>query len=171
MFSTRTIAFATTLLATLAGACSRDAQPASAPTLAFECEGGTVQSEADVARYTGCQSIVGDLRISGSNLTDVSAFHRVRSVSGKLVVSDNARLISLAGLKHVSHAGAVEIRNNPMLAAYPGILPALEQVEEGVVLRSNRGISPAETRAVLDRIEVRSEQPSQVAQVGGPSVN
>ena len=37
-----------------------------------------MQSEADVARYTGCQSIVGDLRISSSNLTDVSAFHRVR---------------------------------------------------------------------------------------------
>jgi hypothetical protein len=173
MFSTRTIALFTTLLATLTGACSaRDAQPAAAPAVAFECEGGTVRSEADAARYAGCESIVGDLSISGSSLTDVSAFRQVRSVSGKLVVTDNARLISLAGLKHVSSARAVEIRNNPMLAAYPGLLPALDQVDESVVVRSNRGISPAETRAVLDRIEVRSEQVTiNTAQLGGQRVN
>ncbi len=171
-FSARTLVLlTTTLLASSTAACSRDAQPAAYGQAAVECAGGTVQNDVDAARYAGCEAIVGDLRITGSNLTDVSAFKSVQSVSGKLVVTDNARLISLAGLKHVSNARSVEIRNNPMLAAYPGLLPSLEQVDESVVLRSNRGISASESRAVLERIEVRQQAASRREDGVAPRLN
>ena len=162
---------ATALLASSTAACSRDAQPAAYGQAAVECAGGTVRNADDAARYDGCEAVVGDLRITDSNLTDVSAFRSVQRVSGKLIVTGNARLISLAGLKHVSQARAVEIRNNPMLAAYPGLLPSLEQVDEGVVLRSNRGISASESRAVLERVEVRQQAASRREDGSAPRVN
>ena len=72
-------------------------------------------------------------------------------------MADNAKLISLAGLKGVERVRAVEIRNNPRLSAYYGVLPQLQQVEGSLVLRSNRGMSKREVRQVLDRVTVGSE--------------
>ena len=159
MNKTHSLGFLTTILAIAASACSAPQTRAVASAdAAVECTGGTVQSDADAARYAGCEAVVGDLRITQSNLTDVSAFKSLRSVSGSLVVAENKRLISLAGLKHVQRAGSVEIRNNPVLAGYPGLLPQLEQVEQSLVLRSNRGLSAREVSDVLDRVEVRTEQ-------------
>ena len=171
-FSIRTFALVTTaLLASSTAACSRDAQPVAHRPAAVEFAGGTVRDAGDAARYEGCQAVVGDLRIIGSSLTDLSALRSVQSVSGKLSVTGNARLISLAGLKHVSHARSVEIRNNPMLAAYPGLLPSLSQVDESLVLRSNRGISASETRALLERVEVRQQAASRREDGSAPRLN
>jgi len=159
MNKTHSLGLLTTILAIAASACSAPQTRAMAAADAtVECNGGTVQSEADAARYAGCEAVVGDLRIMQSNLTDVSAFKSLRSVSGSLVVAQNKRLISLAGLKHVERAGSVEIRNNPMLAGYPGLLPELQQVDQTLVLRANRGLSAREVNDVLDRVEVRTEQ-------------
>jgi hypothetical protein len=158
MNKTDCFGFLTTILAIAASACSAPQTRAVATADAtVECAGGTVQSEADAARYAGCEAVVGDLRIAQSNLTDVSAFKSLRSVSGRLVVADNKRLISLAGLKRVERAGSVEIRNNPVLAGFPGLLPELQQVDEQLVLRANRGLSAREVRDVLERVEVRTE--------------
>ena len=156
--STRCLAYLTTILAVAAGACSApEARPALAAAAPVECAGGSVQSAADAARYAGCEAIVGDLRITGSDLTDLASFSELRRVSGSLVVADNAKLISLAGLKGLERVRAVEIRNNPRLSAYYGVLPQLQQVEGSLVLRSNRGMSKREVRQVLDRVTVGSE--------------
>src|SRR4051812_32142338 len=110
MFKTHTAAFLTTILALAANACSaHDARPALASMAAVQCAGGVVHSDDEAARFDGCTSVVGDLYISGSDLIDVAAFSQVRSVSGKLVVSNNQKLVSLAGLKNVEHARSVEI--------------------------------------------------------------
>jgi hypothetical protein len=159
MNKTHSLGLLTTILAIAASACSApQTSLLTAADATIECAGGTVQSEADAARYAGCEAVVGDLRITGSSLTDVSAFKSLRSVSGSLVVAGNERLISLAGLKHVERAGSVEIRNNPVLAGYPGLLPELQQVDVQLVLRKNRGLSAREVGDVLDRVEVRREQ-------------
>jgi len=159
MFKTHTAAFLTTLLALAANACSaHDARPAAAATAAVACQGGVVQSDADAARFEGCASVVGDLRISASDLTDVSAFSELRSISGKLLIANNPKLVSLAGLKSVERARSVEIRNNPVLAGYFGLLPQLSKVEAPLVVEANRGLSKREIDAVVGRIEVQAEQ-------------
>jgi hypothetical protein len=159
MFKTHTAAFLTTVLALAANACSaHDARPAGAATAAMACEGGVVQSDADAARFEGCGSVVGDLRISASDLRDVSAFKQLRSISGKLVISNNSKLISLAGLKNVEHARSVEIRNNPVLAGYFGLLPELSKVQAPLVVEANRGLSKREIDEVVTRIKVQAEQ-------------
>jgi hypothetical protein len=156
--STRCLAVVTALLALAANACSaRDARPVLAANVPVECAGGTIRNADDAARYAACETIVGDLRITSSSLTDLGAFSNVRGVTGKVVINDNANLISLAGLKGLERAHSVEIANNPLVCGYFGVLPGLEHVDAPLVLRQNRGLSSREVREALERIEVRSE--------------
>jgi hypothetical protein len=156
--STRSVAYLTAVLALAANACSaRDARPVLAVSAPVECLGGTVKSDDDAARYAGCETVVGDLRISSSDLTELSAFSQVRSVTGSVVISNNTKLISLAGLKGLERAHSVQIENNPLVCGYFGVLPGLEHVDAPMVLRSNRGLSTREAREALERIEARGE--------------
>ena len=123
-----------------------------------ECAGGTVRTDEDAARYTDCDAIVGDLRITGTSLTDLGSLKHLRSVSGAVVITDNVKLISLAGLKGLRRAHSVEIRNNPLLCAYFGVLPGLQQVGAPVVLSANQGLSSRDVREVLERVGMVSAQ-------------
>ena len=159
MLKTQLAALFTTLLAVSAAACSSaPVQPLAAASSPVACEGGTVRSEDDAARFEGCQAIVGDLRISGSDVLDVAAFRDLRQVSGKLVIEGNPKLVSLAGLKNVEHARSVEIRNNRVLGAFPTLLPQLKQVDESVVLDANHGLSKSQVNALVARVEIHAEQ-------------
>lgn len=155
--TTRSFAYVAALVATLSSvACSapeaaRPVVSAAAPT---ECHGGIVRNEDDAARFDGCETIVGDLQIASSDLTDLSQLRSVRRVTGKLSVTNNEKLISLAGLKGVERAGSVEIQNNPLLCAYFGLLTGLEQVDQPLELSNNRGLSQRDVRAMLERVEV-----------------
>jgi len=156
--STRSFAYVATLVAAVASvACSApEARPALAAAAPVECRGGVVHNEADAARFEGCETIAGDLRIVDSDLTDLAQLSSVRRVSGKLSVINNHKLISLAGLKGVERAGAVELHNNPLLCAYFGLLTGLQQVGAPLELGKNRGLSERDVRAMLERVEVRS---------------
>lgn len=101
-----------------------------AATAAVQCEGGVVHSAPEAARYEGCGSIVGDLR----------------------------KLVSLAGIESVEHARSVEIRNNPVLAGYFGLLPELSKVQEPLVVEANRGLSKRDIEAVVGRVAVQAQQ-------------
>jgi len=159
MFKTQIAALFTTLLAVSATACSAThTAPVAAASGAVACEGGTVRSDDDAARFDGCQAIVGDLRISHSDLIDVAAFQELRTISGKLVIEGNPQLVSLAGLKNVERARTVEIRNNRVLAAFPALLPQLKHVDESLVLDANRGLSKSQITALIDRVEIRAQQ-------------
>ncbi len=163
MFSSnRNLAYLAAVVAVAATACSApEARPAavamSSAVAPMACEGGSVQSAADAARFAGCEAVIGDLSITQSDLTDLSDFRDLRSVTGSVVIADNAKLISLAGLKGLESAHRVEIRNNPMLAAYYGVLPQLTQLDAPMVLQGNRGISKREVRQVLDRVQAQIE--------------
>lgn len=153
MFKTSMTALFTTILAVAASACSATpARPVAAASGVSACQGGTVQNENDAARYEGCETIVGDLRISGSDLIDVSAFSQLHRVSGKLVIEGNAKLISLRGLQNVERARSVEIRNNRVLGAFPSLLPQLKHVDESVRLDANRALSKREVSALVERL-------------------
>jgi hypothetical protein len=116
-----------------------------------------VHSEEDAARFEGCQTIVGDLEVANSDLTDLEQLRSVRRVTGKLSVTDNGKLISLAGLKGIERAGSVDIHSNPLLCAYFGLLTGLKQVDQPLELSKNRGLSERDVRAMLERVEVRAK--------------
>lgn len=159
MFKTQIAALFTSLLAVSATACSAThTAPVAAASSAVACEGGTVRNDDDAARFDGCQAIVGDLRISHSDLIDVAAFQDLRTISGKLVIEGNARLVSLAGLKNIERAQTVEIRNNRVLAAFPALLPQLKHVDQSLVLDANHGLSKRQVSALIDRVEIRAQE-------------
>jgi hypothetical protein len=144
------------LLALGANGCSRDVRPVAAARSPVECEGGVVHRASDAARFEGCQTIVGDLRIVGTDLKQLSAFEQVRIVSGSVAITDNPKLVSVSGLKGLESARAVEIRNNPVLCGYFGVLPRLEHVASPLVLRANRGLSQRDVRQLLEHVAVRA---------------
>jgi hypothetical protein len=102
------------------------------------------------------------VRVEANDIYDTVGLAGLREV-GALIVKDNPRLISLRGFKGLERAQSVEIRNKPRLAAYYGLLPQLEQVEERFELRHNAGLSKREVREVRERIESSSNQPTVVA--------
>ena len=91
------------------------------------------------------------LRIEHNGIYDTSGLENLRTV-GKLVVKHNSKLISLAGLRTLERASSIEIRNNPRLAGYYGLLPKLQQVDEQLILRHNSGLAEREVHRVLDRV-------------------
>ncbi len=123
------------LFATTAACSTTRMRPESAARPAIECDGATVQGSREAARFYACESIAGDLTIRGTELTDLSDFARVRSISGRLVIDDNPKLGGVDGLARLESVRSVEITNNPELQSLRG----LERVErlERLVLRKN----------------------------------
>ncbi len=150
MFATNRSMFQLTavLVALAANACAaHDVRPvASAAAMAanVSCVGGVLQSAADVALYSACDSVTGDLRISAPDLADLTALARLRSVSGKLEISGNLSLDDLSGLERLEQVGALSIHDNAGLYQTRGLSSLTEVgdlvVEDNAKLNSLRGL-------------------------------
>ncbi len=100
-----------------------------------QCVGATLHSADDAARYAGCEAVSGDLRVVGSELSDLTALERIRSVSGTLEISSNPNLDDLSGLDHLSSVGRLQIDSNVDLDDLSG-LSNLQRVSS-IVIRNN----------------------------------
>jgi hypothetical protein len=97
-----------TLLGACTGAGSQHAARAGAAPVA--CEGSSVRSDAELARYAGCTEIQGSLSIEGvTTLAPLADLHRVE---GALTVRNTRRLYSLAGLEALAEVGELRIEKN-----------------------------------------------------------
>jgi hypothetical protein len=128
----------------------------------------------DLSTLSELRRVSGSLVIVGNaDLRDLRGLEQLRSVGafvlrdngglytaaglsrltevGDLVIAGNPRLNSLSGIRALRRARSVEIRHNPRLCAL-GILPELQSVEQGLVVRANRGISPLELRNLRARV-------------------
>jgi hypothetical protein len=113
---------AVTTVAVASVACSATpARPAASSDAAtparalVSCPGGVVRTPEHAAAFYGCESITGDLRIEGSELTDLDTFTTLTEVTGSLHVMDNPKLRSLDGLENLSAAGSIRVSRNPKL--------------------------------------------------------
>jgi hypothetical protein len=135
-FKTRWLVPITSLLACGAGACTATVdRPATAAVAPVECPAATLDSAAAVASYAACDSVEGDLRIVGTDLSDLTALQRLRSVSGTLEISSNPELETLSGLERLSSVQGLEIRGNIALSSLRG-LEGLERMERLVIERN-----------------------------------
>jgi len=138
MFCTKRslLQFTAVLVALAANACAAPgARPAASAAAKMSCVGGVIRSSADAELYSACERVNGDLSISGSELTDLSAFSGLRSVSGTLEIAGNSELDDLSGLQQLAQVGSLVIRDNQELASLRG----LERVTrvETLVLEDN----------------------------------
>jgi len=136
-FVTRSLPIVTALLALASSACTGNlARPVeAAPLNPVVCAGGTVHDSADAAEYSACDVVRGDLRISAPELEDLSAFQRLRAVSGSLEISGNLELDDLSGLERLSQVGELLVRDNTGLETLRG-LEGLRRADK-VVIENN----------------------------------
>jgi len=120
-----------------------------------------IRDNAELRTLEGLEGIESaeSISLERNGIFSTTGLANLREV-GTLVVTHNSKLISLSGLKGLRRATSVEIRNNPVVAAYFGLLPQLEKVDQQLVLHSNSGLSTAEVRKVLERVERGAEHPS-----------
>jgi hypothetical protein len=110
-------------------ACSGSvARPVDGTARPLVCAGGSVRSSAEAAVYAACDTVQGDLRITGRDV-ELEAFAGLRHVTGRLEISGNAVIDDLSGLERLTQVGELLIRDNPELETLRGL--------EGLV-RANR---------------------------------
>jgi hypothetical protein len=103
------------------------------------CAGGRIGNAEQAKAFATCRRVAGDLTIERTDLLDLSALSELRSVSGALVVRDNAKLRSLEGLGRLEHAGSLTLHANGLYGTQG--LEALLRVETLVITSNPRLIS------------------------------
>ena len=112
----------TVLMASGATGCSMtESRPAVSGVTPVECAGATLHSAEEAARYASCEAVQGDLRVLNSELRDLTALERIRSVSGTLEIAGNPHLDDLTGLDRLSSVGKLQIENNADLDDLAGL--------------------------------------------------
>src|SRR6266545_1353914 len=96
----------------LLGACTGAGPRAAAHsgTAPVACEGSSVRSDAELARYAGCTEIEGSLSIEG--VTTLAPLRDVHRIDGTLSVRNTRRLYTLAGLEALDEVGELRIEKN-----------------------------------------------------------
>jgi len=83
-----------------------------------------LRSQAAVNSFpSGCDSVGGDVTISGADVSDLSPLTALTSIEGSLIIKDNAALPTLRGLDNLkSITGGLDIHGNSNLANLNGLM-------------------------------------------------
>src|SRR5260221_12420707 len=88
------------------------------------CGGINLTSQAQVDAFPAtydCSDIIGNISISGADITNVDSLASLRSISGSLAISYNPRLINLNGLRGITSVTTLIIRANSLLTSLNGL--------------------------------------------------
>ena len=108
-------------LALTATACSGSlTAPVDSAARSLVCAGGIVESNAEATAYVACDTVQGDLRITGRDV-ELSAFAGLRHVTGTLEISGNREIDDLSGLQRLTQVGELVVRDNPELETLRGL--------------------------------------------------
>lgn len=121
------------LIAIAAAGCG-GAQSAGAP----RCQGLEVTEPDQLAALRGCDTITGDLSISGAAIVDLDPLGSLRAIRGDLTIGPTSRLASARGLAKLTRvSGELTVaRNFELGGVYVGSL-----VEVGGAVRIDRNLS------------------------------
>ena len=112
-----------------------------------QCGAGgiTFSSQADIDNFTtnypGCTQILGNLNITGNDITNLNGLSVITSVGGSLNVVNNPKLTSIVGLSNLTSVGTyVGIQSNDVLTNLMG-LSKLETVGSYMGITYNPALS------------------------------
>ncbi|SCU93563.1 LAFA_0F17062g1_1 [Lachancea sp. 'fantastica'] len=92
--------------------------------------GASVTAQADLDKYAGCQTLVGDLTISGQSLTGSAALANVQEIDGSLSVFNATKLQSFSADKLSKISGSLEMKYLTLLeSASFGALQEVNSIE------------------------------------------
>ena len=101
----------------------------------------THQAEVEALGATGCDSVVGDLYVVDSWITNLDGLANITSVGGTLNIEGNTDLTSIDGLANlVTVEGNLNIESNPALTNIDG-LANLASVEGDLRLHGNQSLT------------------------------
>lgn len=101
------------------------------------CAGGRIGNAEQAKAFASCRTVTGDLTIERTDLPDLSALSALRSVSGALVIRENAKLRSLDGLGRLEHVGSLTLHANGLYGTRG--IEGLRRVET-LVITNNRSL-------------------------------
>jgi len=113
----------------------------------------TTQSQIDnfATNYPNCESLNVELRIEGSNITDLSGLSQIKSMSRKLTIQNCTNLVNIDGLdiRFRTHESYIIVKNNPNLETITSLTSEFSftrqiQFEYNDVLTSIIGLSGLE---------------------------
>ncbi|MCB0844690.1 MAG: T9SS type A sorting domain-containing protein [Bacteroidetes bacterium] len=83
----------------------------------------SLDSQAEVNAFPStCTTVIGDLSISGSDITDLTPLSNLTSIGGSLLIQQNTSLTSLDGLDGITSVGNVlTLYDNPVLPDVDGL--------------------------------------------------
>ncbi len=99
------------------------------------------QNEIDafVANQSSCDSIFGNLTISGSTINDLSQLSFLRYIQGNLLVQSCPSLTELTGLNGLIDIGGMDIRSNAALTTISA-LSNLTSIDNSVIIWNNASL-------------------------------
>lgn len=90
------------------------------------------QAEVDILKdpaYNNCKIIGGDVKITGNDITDLSAFRNIEEIHGDLLITSNPQLLNLDGFENLTLIkGVVRIQSNDLLESFEGLM-SLKKIE------------------------------------------
>src|SRR5260221_12461135 len=100
------------------------------------CGGINFTSQAQVDAFPAtydCSDIIGNISISGADITNVDSLASLRTISGSLTISNNPRLTNLNGLRGITSVTTLIIRANSLLTSvngFQGLTPLSTELEK-----------------------------------------
>src|SRR5258708_6181938 len=79
------------------------------------CGGINFTSQAQIDAFPAtydCSDIIGNISISGADITNVDSLASLRSISGSFTIRYNPKLTSLNGLRGITSVAGLEVRAN-----------------------------------------------------------
>lgn len=124
----------------------------SKPSFAQVCQGDiTLSSQAQVDAFV-CTRLIGNLTISGDDITNLNGLSSLRRVQGQLFISNNPNLIVLDGLPALdSVGGGIEISGNPQLETVNGF-SSLTIVHNTLLISNNPKLTSFDGFNKVERI-------------------
>ncbi len=92
--------------------------------------------------YPNCQSLGGDVKISGVDITDLSGFNELNCIGNNLEVTGNNNLLNLTGLEGLNYIGGrLKIESNDILNTLTGLENLAIIAGGGISIQNNDSLT------------------------------
>jgi hypothetical protein len=118
-----------------------------------------IRNNPELASVHGLEGLqrIETLALVNDAVIETSGLEHLSEV-GDLIIANNPKLISLRGLNGVTRARSVSIKNNRLLCARLGLLPALGEVSDTLSLAANQSVSKREAEELRRQVKVTASR-------------
>jgi hypothetical protein len=127
-------------------------------------EGITFSSQSEIDKFElnnpGCTGIIGDMIVSGPDITNLSFLSTLNSIGGNLIIMDRDHLKDLSGLENITSIGGdliigdQAVRSNSSLQSLEGLVN-LASINGDLIIQNNPALSSLEGIHNIDPLSIQ----------------